>query len=136
MKKPFPRELLEQIKEARREKIRNKTREHERERRGELMAAALERGRKRPPPPVLDTMTDLQKHMDRVVRGVSEVGYVALMKSRMGRRLKDEKTWRELEEGRPQIKADLDSADEAIRKENEERRRRAEDGIQAAQSVA
>lgn len=136
MKKPFSRELLEQIKEARREKIRNKTREHERERRGEVLAAALERGRKRPPPPVLNTMTNWQKHMDRVVRGVSEVGYVALMKSRMGRRLKDEKTWRELEEGNPQIKADLDSADEAIRKENEERRRRTEGGIQAAQSVA
>ena len=40
---PYPPEMLEQIRAARREKIANKTRERERERRGEMTNRLLKR---------------------------------------------------------------------------------------------
>ncbi|EJD05319.1 uncharacterized protein FOMMEDRAFT_103305 [Fomitiporia mediterranea MF3/22] len=94
---PYPPEMLKAIKEARREKIRNKTRERERERRGEVLRCTIERSRKRPPAHVLATMPVWKQRADKVVRGVSEVGYVGMMKSRMGVKMKNPNLWRELE---------------------------------------
>ena len=50
---PFPPELVEAIFEARREEIRNKTRQKERECRGELTPSAIRRKRKGPPVHIL-----------------------------------------------------------------------------------
>src|SRR3984957_4513678 len=61
---PYPPELLQAIKQACRDKIANKTRERERERRrGEILKCALRRRRKGPPAHVLATMTE-EKRMD------------------------------------------------------------------------
>ena len=96
----YPPELLAAIKEARREKVRNKTRERERERRGEVLRCTIERRRKGPPAHVLVKMPEWKRKADRVIRSVSEVGYVGMMKSRMGVKMKNPNLWRELEEGK------------------------------------
>ena len=86
------------MKEARREKIRNKTRERERERRGEVFKAVRERQAKGPPAHVLARMSPERRRLDKVVRSLSEVGYVAMVKKKLGFRLKDDETWRVFEE--------------------------------------
>ncbi|KAH9487196.1 hypothetical protein JR316_0001265 [Psilocybe cubensis] len=119
---PFPTELVEQVLEARREKHRNLTRARERERRGEMTKNALKRKRGTPPSWVIATMTPKRRHMDQVSRSLSEVGYVALVKRRLGFKLKNPDAGLELgeEENRPL----LDLTTEAIRTEN---RRRADE---------
>ncbi|CAA7271287.1 unnamed protein product [Cyclocybe aegerita] len=117
---PFPPELVEAIFEARREKIRNKTREKERERRGERTLSALRRKRQGPPAHVLSQMTPEQREMDKVARSLSEVGYVALVKRRLGRKLKDPEAGLEL--GEVQNRPLLDKTREIIRQENKRRR--------------
>lgn len=118
---PYHPEMVEAIFEARREKIRNKTREKERERRGEMTLSAIRRGRKGPPAHVLARMSPERRKMDKVARSLSEVGYVALVKRRLGRKLKDAEAGLEL--GEKENRALLDKATDMIRKEN---RRRAE----------
>ncbi|KAJ7485539.1 hypothetical protein FB451DRAFT_1027619 [Mycena latifolia] len=86
---PVSPELLETLRAARREKIANKTRERMRERRGEILPRTLKRARKGPPAHVLVRMTPAERQMDRVVRGVGEVGYVGMIKRRMGFKLRD-----------------------------------------------
>ena len=110
------------MKEARREKIRNKTRERERERHGEVFKAVLERQAKGPPAHVLARMSPEQRRLDKVVRSVSEVGYVAMVKKKLGFRLKDDEMWRVLEEGEENRRQELDAMEEQIAKENEKRR--------------
>lgn len=94
---PYPPKLLAEIKEARREKIRNKTRERERERRGEILPCTIKRSRKGPPAHILAKMTPEKRRADKAVRSVSEVGYVGMMKSRKGMKMKNPNLWRELE---------------------------------------
>ncbi|KAJ7171821.1 hypothetical protein C8R43DRAFT_979553 [Mycena crocata] len=86
---PISPELREMARAARREKIANKTRERERERRGEILPRTLERARQGPPAHVLVHMTPEERHRDKVVRGVGEVGYVGMVKRRMGIKLRD-----------------------------------------------
>ncbi|KAJ6478837.1 hypothetical protein C8R47DRAFT_1219382 [Mycena vitilis] len=81
--------LLAILRTARREKIANKSKERMRERRGEVLRCTVARARKGPPAHLLPRMTAAQRHADRVVRGVGEVGYVGLVKMRMGVRLRD-----------------------------------------------
>jgi len=116
---PFPPELVEAIFEARREKIRNKTREKERERRGELTLSAIRRKRKGPPAHVLARMSPQRRDMDRTARSLSEVGYVALVKRRLGRKLKDPEAGLEL--GKKENRPLLDKARDMIKAENERR---------------
>ncbi|RPD62662.1 hypothetical protein L226DRAFT_458933 [Lentinus tigrinus ALCF2SS1-7] len=118
---PYPPEMLEAIKEARREKIRNKTREGERERRGEMTNRLMKRMRQGPPPHVLAMMTDEQRRMDRIARGASEVGYVGQVKRRLGFRLKDGEAGK-VEMGQPENREALDRLAEQIALENERRR--------------
>ena len=120
--RPFPPELLEDIIEARRTKIRNKTREKERERRGEILKSTLRRQRKGPPAHILAKMSPERRRMDKVARSLSEVGYVALVKRRLGMRLRDPDAGLELgeEKNRPL----LSHAASMVNKEN---RRRAEE---------
>ena len=103
----------EAIFEARREKIRNKTREKERERRGELTLSAIRRKRKEP------RMSPQLRDMDRTARSLSEVGYVALVKRRLGRKLKDADAGLEL--GEKENRRLLDKARDMVRAENEKR---------------
>jgi hypothetical protein len=91
---PYPPELLDAIKQARREKIANKTRELDRERRGEILARTIDRRNQGPPAHVLTRMTREERRMDRVVRSVSEVGYVAQVKRRLGFKLRDSEAWK------------------------------------------
>jgi hypothetical protein len=118
---PFSPELVESIFEARREKIRNKTREKERERRGELTLSAIRRQRKGPPAHILAKMTPERRKMDKVARSLSEVGYVALVKKRLGRKLKDPQAGLEL--GEKENWPLLDRGRDIIRRENRRRAR-------------
>lgn len=86
---PISPELQEMVRAARREKIANKTRERMRERRGEILPRTLKRARQGPPAHVLVHMSPAQRHVDKVVRGVGEVGYVGMLKRRMGMKLRD-----------------------------------------------
>ncbi|KAJ7634695.1 hypothetical protein FB45DRAFT_909585 [Roridomyces roridus] len=86
---PIPPELMETARAAREEKIANKTRERMRERRGEILPSTLRRARKGPPAHILVRMTPVEKHVDKVVRGVGEVGYAGMIKRRMGVKLRD-----------------------------------------------
>ena len=103
----YPKEMLDLIREARREKVRNRTREHERVRRGFVSKAVLRRSRKGPPAHILVKMTDWERRADQISRGVSEVGYVGMIKAQLGMKLKDPNRWKELEEGREEDRGNI-----------------------------
>ncbi|CDO76164.1 hypothetical protein BN946_scf184740.g7 [Trametes cinnabarina] len=128
---PYPPELLEQIKAARREKVANKTRERERELRGEMTNRLLKQMRKSPPAHRLAKMSDRRRRMDAISRGVSEVGYVAKVKRALGFKLRDPDAWK-AEMGRPEHKEMLDRMAEEIEKENVRRRSSPFDGDTAS----
>ncbi|KAF9553461.1 hypothetical protein CPC08DRAFT_754223 [Agrocybe pediades] len=115
----FPPDMVAAVFEARRERIRNKTREKERERKGEILRSTLKRRRKAPPPHILSKMTPKQREMDKVARSLSEVGYVALVKRRLGFKLKDPEAGLEL--GEKENRPILDQALSVIRAENANR---------------
>ncbi|KAG5647000.1 hypothetical protein DXG03_001724 [Asterophora parasitica] len=119
---PYSAEMLDAIKTARREKIVNKTRERARERGGEILRCTIRRLRKAPPPHVLSRMTPEQRRMDKIARNVSEVGYVAQVKRRLGHKLREPEKWK-LERGRPENKEGLDRASREIREESNRRMR-------------
>lgn len=128
---PYPPQMLAAIKAARREKVENKTRELERERRGAVLKRTLLRRRKGPPAHVLATMSAQERHMDKVSRSVSEVGYVGQVKRALGFRLRNPEAWK-AEIGRPEEKERLDRMMHEISAENRRRRQRA---ARAAESV-
>jgi len=116
---PIPPELIKEVFEARREKIRNKTKEKERERRGEVLRSTIKRQRKGPPAHILVKMSPKHKEMDKVSRSLSEVGYVALVKRKLGFKLKDPEAGLEL--GEKENRPLLDQAVKFIRTENKRR---------------
>ncbi|KAG6910867.1 hypothetical protein DXG01_007184 [Tephrocybe rancida] len=116
----YPKEMFDAIMAARREKIANKTRERERERRGEILRRTVLRLRKGPPAHVLATLTPEQRRMDRVVRNVSEVGYVAKIKTKLGFKLRDPTAWK-AEIGAPEDKERLDRMARKVLNESERR---------------
>ncbi|THH28267.1 hypothetical protein EUX98_g5923 [Antrodiella citrinella] len=127
---PYPPEMLAQIKQARREKIANKTREYQREARGEILRRTIRRANKGPPAHVLAKMTPLQKHLDKVSRSsVSEVGYVGWAKRKLGWKLRNPDAWK-VEIGKEENQEYLARMAGEIRQENERRRREAESIIQ------
>ncbi|KAF5392523.1 hypothetical protein D9757_002195 [Collybiopsis confluens] len=90
--RPFPQKLLDQVREARRNKIVNKTKERERERQGEILRITRKRWRKNLTPHLLATLPEKQKQEELIVqRSIAEVGYVGLLKKRKGWGLKDPK---------------------------------------------
>ncbi|KAM5539475.1 hypothetical protein V8D89_006927 [Ganoderma adspersum] len=125
---PFPPDMLAAIKEARREKIRNKTRERERWRRGEVTNRLRKLMNKGPPPHVLSRMTEEQRKMDRIARSPSEVGYVAQVKRQLGHKLRDNETWR-VELGRQENQESLDRTEQEIEGENARRRTAMDDSV-------
>ncbi|KAJ7588051.1 hypothetical protein C8J56DRAFT_940790 [Mycena floridula] len=91
---PFPPALLDQVKQARREKIANKTKERTRERRGEILPVTLKRARQRPTAHVLSLMTEQQKKEDELMRqNVTEVGYLGVLKARHGWKVHQGRSW-------------------------------------------
>jgi len=131
MMRPFPEALLDQVREARRNKIVNKTKELQRERRGEVVTRTLKRRRKGLPAHVWDKLSDKERRAQLIMqRSASEVGYVGMLKKERGRKLKEPtdkvegKTW-SVEEGRWISKEDDESLEAALReiqKENSRRR--------------
>jgi len=117
---PFPQALLDQMKEARRERIRNKTKERAREIRGEMTRSLCRRLRQGPPAHVLSHMSPEQRRLDQFARHPSEVGCTALAKVRLGRRLRNPEAWA-VEESRGK-EAELDVIAAAIRRQNESKR--------------
>jgi hypothetical protein len=110
------------IKQARREKIANKTRELERERRGEVIARTIKRRNKGPPAHVLSRMSDEERRLDKIARSsVSEVGYVGLVKRRLGFKLRDPERWK-AEGGWEADKQKVDEMMRGVERENERRR--------------
>lgn len=108
------------MKEARRERIRNKTKERAREIRGEMTRSLCRRLRQGPPAHVLSHMSPEQQRLDQFARHPSEVGYTALAKLRLGRGLRNPEAWA-VEESRGK-EAELDEIAAAIRRQNESKR--------------
>ncbi|KAF8886728.1 hypothetical protein BD779DRAFT_1441452 [Infundibulicybe gibba] len=117
----YPPKLLASIRAAQREKVVNKTRERERERRGEILTWTIQRQRRAPPSHILQRMSEAQRKMDKVVRSVSEVGYVAQVKRKLGFRLRDKEAWKK-EIGPVEDLEKMEEALESIRMENARRR--------------
>lgn len=127
---PFSPSLLSQIRSARHRRHVNKQTERLREKRGEVLRRTIKRRNKGPPAHVLALMTPEERKMDKVVRSVSEVGFVGMMKRRMGFKLRDGESWKkEFGWSSEEERTRLDKLDEVIRRENVERRiRRAKEG--------
>ena len=100
---PYTDELIEVVRAARREKHRNLTNEKIRERRGEMTRKWLERRRSRPPSLIRYRMTEKEKMTWWVSKCVSEVGYIGMLKRKLGIKLKDPDAWKR-EHGLPHTK--------------------------------
>jgi len=79
----FSPKMIEMVKQARRRKVENKTRERQRERRGEILTKTLRRMRKRPPPHLAVKMTAEQLRDDAIMREASQGGYSGRVKARL-----------------------------------------------------
>jgi len=121
-KQTFPPEMLAQVKAARREKVANLTRQRQRELRGEVLQSTILRRRKGPPAHVLTTMTPEQRKHDKIARrSLTEVGYVGMIKRRLGFNLRNPDAWK-VEDGKEENRKMLDMMEEEITWENERRR--------------
>lgn len=99
---PYTDELIKIIEVARREKHHNLTNEKIRERRGEMTRKWLKRRRSRPPTLIRYRMTEKEKMTWWVSKCVSEVGYIGMLKSKLGIKLKDPDAWQR-EHGLPHM---------------------------------
>jgi len=117
----YPPSLLLWGVRARRQKIRYKTRQYARERAGEVFPSTLARMRQGPPAHVLAKMTREERRSDKIARSPSEVGYTAVVKMKMRRKLMDVETWKQ-EDGREVGWKRLEGLEEEVRNENMRRR--------------
>jgi hypothetical protein len=108
--------MIDMVKQARRRKVENKTRERQREKRGEILTKTLKRMQKRPPPHVAVKMTAEQLRDDAIMREASHGGYSGRVKARLVGKEWDEAT----EEGG--WTTEQDRLIEEVRTENERRR--------------
>jgi hypothetical protein len=109
---------LAQLKAARREKVANKTREHERQRRGEVLLATRRRSRLGFPAHVLARWDpEVRKAKLIARRSVGEVGYVGQVKRALGYRIPPEG-----DEVDGLAREKLDLLDEELRRTNRSRR--------------
>lgn len=119
-----PAGLVLQAKQARREKVANKTIQKQRERSGEVTTTTIKRRRSAPPAHVRELMTPRQLLMDRAIREVSEGGWSGAVKAQMGvhmhmpEKWKAEGGWEDEEK-----KKILDQMEREIQAENERRRK-------------
>ena len=107
-------EMLLRIKQARTERIANKTREHRRERAGEVLNATRRRLLKGAPAHVWSVLSDAEKLRDAVRREVGAGGYSQWMKTGV---------WGESEKGKEENKEMLDKMDRKLREMNLMKRR-------------
>jgi len=121
---PFPPEMVETIIQARRDKILNKTHERTRQLRGEITPKTMERLRKRPTTHASRIMSPTRRRLDEISRSPSEVGYVGMVKRKLGFKLRNNDVAKRLEEGEPSNRDVMDGAVELLRLEMEERWRR------------
>lgn len=103
---PYTDELFKVVAAARREKHRNLTNEKIRERRGEMTQKWLKRRRSRPPSLIRYRMTEEEKMTWWVSKCVSDVGYVGMLKRKLGIKLKDPDVWKR-ENGSPHMKEEV-----------------------------
>lgn len=118
--RPTPPDLVRQLKVARREKVANKTREREREARGEVLSATRDRSRLGFPAYVLARWTPEERKANLLARrSVGLVGYVGHVKRTLGYKIRSEEDQvdRTTREG-------LDTLAEKIRRINQSRRNR------------
>ncbi|KAG1807501.1 uncharacterized protein BJ212DRAFT_1281944 [Suillus subaureus] len=119
-----PTDLVLQGKQARREKVANKTIQRQRERSGEVTAATIKRRRSAPPAHVRELMAPRQLLVDRAIREASEGGWSGAVKAHMGvhmhmpEKWKAEGGWEDEEK-----KKLLDDMEREIRAENERRKK-------------
>lgn len=86
-----PPELLKQLKAARREKVANKTREREREARGEVLMSTRRRSKLGFPAHVLARWSPEERKANLLARrSVGEVGYVGQVKRKLGYKIPPE----------------------------------------------
>ncbi|KAF9783208.1 hypothetical protein BJ322DRAFT_141431 [Thelephora terrestris] len=104
---PYTDELIQIVEAARREKHRNLTNEKIRERRGEMTRKWLKRRRSRPPSLMRYRMTEKEKMTWWVSKCVSEVGYIGMLKRKLGIKLKNPDAWKR-EHGLPHLKEKVD----------------------------
>lgn len=98
---PCPPSLTDRLKAARHELTVNKTKERQREGRGEVLKRTIRRARTGPPIQSLDRMSKERLKMDKIARSsVSEVGYIGETKRRLGWKLKNDDPYR-AEDGPP-----------------------------------
>ncbi|KZT43782.1 hypothetical protein SISSUDRAFT_1124464 [Sistotremastrum suecicum HHB10207 ss-3] len=113
-------QMLETIKQARRNKIVNKRRERFNARTGFYSARIMARMRKGPPAPVLAMMTEEEKRDDATARSPSQTGYVRKVKQKLGMRV-DPQGY-DVEEGAPGNRERLELEAKKIEKYNEWKR--------------
>ena len=117
--RPAPSDLLLQLKAARREKIANKTRERERQMRGEVLSATRRQSRLGFPAHTLALWDPETRKANLLARrSASKVGYVGQVKRALGYRMPpdDDEVLDDAARER------LDRLDEEIRRSNESRR--------------
>ncbi|KAF9511159.1 hypothetical protein BS47DRAFT_1395305 [Hydnum rufescens UP504] len=102
-------EMLLRIKQARTERIANKTREHARERAGEVLNATRRRLRKGAPAHVWAVLSEKNKRRDRVRREVGAGGYSQWVRTGV---------WGEADEGKEENREMLDRIAREIRRGN------------------
>lgn len=115
------KQMVAAVLEARREKVRNKTKERERAERGYYNTRTLKRMRQGPPAHVLDRLTPAEIHKDSVVRSPSQVGYVAQVKRSKGMKLKRSPPW-DPEAGEPILRDELNKLEEQLMRANAAKR--------------
>ncbi|KAG1835463.1 hypothetical protein EV424DRAFT_1308700 [Suillus variegatus] len=119
-----PAGLVLQGKQARRDRVTNKTSQRQRERSGEVTATTLKRRRSAPPAHIRELMTPRQLLLDKAIREPSEGGWSGAVKAHMGvhmhmpQKWKAEGGWEDEEK-----KKLLDDMEREIRAENERRRK-------------
>jgi hypothetical protein len=117
--RPTPLALLSQLKAARREKIANKTRERERQLRGEVLTATRRQSRLGFPAHTLALWDPEERKANLVARhSTGKAGYVGQVKRALGYKIPPE------DDGVDDLeRRKLDQLDEEIRRINESRRR-------------
>jgi hypothetical protein len=109
---------LAQLKAARREKVANKTREHERERRGEVLSATRRQSRLGFPAHVLARWDPEVRKANLIARrSVGVVGYVGQVKRALGYKIPPEED--QVDE---LTREKLDRLEEELRRSNRSRR--------------
>lgn len=94
-RQPFSARLIKRVGEARHQRVVRYHKFLDRDRRGDYSPKSYIKRRRGPPAHILSKMSEKTRALDRAARGTSEVGYVALAKTKLGIPLKDPRAWLE-----------------------------------------